>query len=42
LLYLNIPIPAGNEVAPLVEAMRYKPEGCAFDFRWGYSKFLCT
>jgi hypothetical protein len=24
----------GHAVAPLVEALRYKPEGRGFDFRW--------
>ena len=27
-------ISMGNAVAQLVEALRYKPEGCGFDSRW--------
>jgi hypothetical protein len=29
-------------VAQLVEALRYKPEGCGFDFRWCHWNFLLT
>jgi hypothetical protein len=29
-------------VAQLVEALRYKPEGRGFDFRWGHSDFSLT
>jgi hypothetical protein len=28
------PARRGHAVAQLVEALRYKPEGCGFDFRW--------
>jgi len=30
----------GYVVAQLVEALRYKAEGCGFDFRWGYCSRL--
>ena len=30
----------GHVVAQLVEALRYKPEGCGFDSRWCHSKFF--
>ena len=30
----------GNEVAQLVEALRYKPESRGFDSRWGH-EFFC-
>jgi hypothetical protein len=33
---------AGNTVAQLVEALRYKPEGRRFDFLWGHWDFLLT
>jgi hypothetical protein len=26
----------------MVEALRYKPESCEFDFRWCHWKFLLT
>jgi hypothetical protein len=29
-------------VAQLVEALRYKPEGCGFDFRWCHWNFSLT
>jgi hypothetical protein len=29
-------------VAQLVEALRYKPEGCGFDFRWCHWIFSLT
>jgi hypothetical protein len=29
-------------VAQLVEALRYKPEGRGFDFRWGHWNFSLT
>jgi hypothetical protein len=29
----------GKAVAQLVEALRYKPEGCEFDSRWCHCKF---
>jgi hypothetical protein len=28
--------------APLVEVLRYKPEGHGFDFRWGHWEFSLT
>jgi hypothetical protein len=28
-------------VAQLVEGLRYKPEGCGFDFRWGHRIVRC-
>jgi hypothetical protein len=31
-----------NAVAPLIEALRYKPEGRGFDFGWGDWDFLLT
>jgi hypothetical protein len=39
--YLNIYIYA-CDVAQLVEALRYKPEGRAFNSRWGHSDFSLT
>jgi hypothetical protein len=33
---------AGFAVARLVEAVRHKPEGCGFDFRWVLLNFLLT
>ena len=32
----------GYAVAQLVEALRYKPEGCGFDSRWGHCNFSVT
>jgi hypothetical protein len=32
----------GHAVALLVEALRYKPEGCGFNFRWSHWIFLLT
>jgi hypothetical protein len=32
----------GHAVAQLVEALRYKPEGRGFDFRWRYWNFSLT
>jgi hypothetical protein len=48
-IYYNTPIyynsslhVLGQGVAQLVEAMRYKPEGRAFDSLWGHWDFLLT
>jgi hypothetical protein len=30
----------GHAVAQLVKTLRYKPEGCGFDFRWCHWNFL--
>jgi len=32
----------GHAVAQLVEALRYKPEGCGFDSRWCHWNFSLT
>ena len=32
----------GHAVAQLVEALRYKPEGCGFDSRWYHWNFPLT
>jgi hypothetical protein len=32
----------GHAVVQLVEALRYKPEGCGLDSRWGYRDFSFT
>ena len=32
----------GYAVAQLVEALRYKPEGCGFDSQWGHWSSLVT
>jgi len=32
----------GHAVGELVEALRYKPEGRGFDFRWCYCNFSLT
>jgi len=32
----------GHAVAQLVEALRYKPESCEFDFRWCHWNFSLT
>ena len=32
----------GYEMAQVVEAMRYKPEGSGFDSRWGLLEFSLT
>jgi len=32
----------GRAVAPLAEALRYKPEGCGFDSRWCHWNFSLT
>ena len=32
----------GHEVAQLVEALCYKPEGCGFDSRWCHWNFSLT
>jgi hypothetical protein len=36
----TLPESAGYAVAQLVEALRYKPEGRGFDFRWGHWDFF--
>jgi len=33
---------SGHAVAQLVEALRYKPEGCGFDYRWCHWNFSLT
>jgi hypothetical protein len=32
----------GQAAAQLVDALRYKPEGCGFDSRWCHWNFLLT
>jgi hypothetical protein len=38
----NIDMQLGHAVAHLVEALRYKPEGRGFDFRWCHWIFSFT
>ena len=40
--YLFELILTGHAVAPLVEALRYKPEGRGFDCRWCHCNFSLT
>ena len=41
--FLNVPLRRpGNAVAQLVEALRYKLEGCGFDSRWCHWIFSLT
>jgi len=37
-----LPLALGHAVAQLVEALRYKPEGRGFDFRWCHWNFSLT
>jgi hypothetical protein len=37
-----VTVRGGHAVAQLVEAQRYKPEGCGFDSRWHHWYFLLT
>jgi hypothetical protein len=42
-LKMNFPhFYAGHAVAQFVEALRYKPKGRGFDFRWGHWNFSLT
>jgi len=38
-IFYKRPRGEGHAVAQLVEALRYKPEGCGFDFPWCYCNF---
>jgi len=40
--YVYVYIFMGHAVAQLVEALRYKPEGRGFDFRWCHWNFSLT
>jgi hypothetical protein len=37
-----LPLELGHVMAQLVEALRYKPEGSGFDYRWGHWNFSLT
>ena len=39
LYYIILYITLYYVVAQLIEALRFKPEGRVFDFRWGFSDF---
>jgi len=39
-IFVNNQLDAGHAVAQLVNALRYKPEGRGFDFRWGHWIFF--
>jgi len=41
-IWVNYPERRGHEVAQLVEALRYKPEGHRFDSRWCHWNFSLT
>jgi hypothetical protein len=41
-LVVCIGVTWGHAVVQLVEALRYKPEGCGLDSRWGYRDFSST
>ena len=40
--YLDMGRVRGGAVAQLVEALRYKPEGCGLDSRWSHWNFSVT
>ena len=42
IIIIIIIINPGNAVTQLVETLRYKPEGCEFDSRWGHWNFSLT
>jgi len=41
-IFLSLHRQVGHAVAQLVEALRYKPEGSGFDFRWCHWNFSLT
>ena len=41
-LVVRMGVTWGHSVAQLVEALRYKSEGCGFDSRWGHRDFSLT
>jgi len=41
-IYTHTHIYMGHAVAQLVEALRYKSEGCGFDSRWCHRNFSLT
>jgi hypothetical protein len=42
ILHVLVFIVGGYAVAQLVEALRHKPEGHGFDFRWSHWNFSVT